>query len=115
MRAKDPERHLLSASSATCVLALNTSIMGITLSGGCCFESKAWAWVGMSFGGHGQWLKSGDDLMRWQSIARGGRRCCRPKTYLVDQQKWFVLVFFFLSVFFPWVSQRAVKRFMNGR
>ena len=35
--------------------------------------------------------KSGDDLMRWQStlesrvIARGERRFCRPKTYLVDQ------------------------------
>ena len=26
--------------------------------------------------------KSGDDLMRWQSIARGERRCCRPRTYL---------------------------------
>ncbi len=29
--------------------------------------------------------KSGDDLMRWQMIARGVRRGCRPKTYLVDQ------------------------------
>ena len=32
--------------------------------------------------------KSGDDLMRWQSIARGERSCCRPKTFtFVDQLK----------------------------
>ena len=26
--------------------------------------------------------KSGDDLMRWQSIARGERRSCRPRTFI---------------------------------
>ena len=47
--------------------------------------------------------KSGDDLMRWQSIARGERRSCRPRTYLVDQ----------LNVLARWVSQRAM-RLVNG-
>ena len=58
-------------------------------------KSKAWA-LGMA--------KSGDDLMRWQSIARGGRRCCRPKN--IPCRSIEMESFFFGG---GEVSQRAVK------
>ena len=68
----------LLASSARRALALVT-IIGTGMG---TIESGVYVWehgVGMA--------KSGDDLMRWQSIARGGRRRCNPKTYPVDQPR----------------------------